>query len=86
MSPKVTEWLKTGAVALGLLGIVVLLVVDTVHRRTEKAADLVVRTKICANVCVEQESSPHSVWNQHPGWSVDEWRCGCMNGHVQVIP
>lgn len=86
MSPKVSNVLPVTGIVLCVAGIVALIVADKVERRATAAEALAVRTEICANVCVERESPVAKVWEQRLGWAAAEWRCGCMDGHVQVVP
>ncbi len=86
MIPKTSEILCKVAVCIGVMGIIAVMAVDTYQRRVTKAEALVVRTEICANVCVNQESTTAKVWKHQLGWGSSEWRCGCMDGHVQVVP
>ncbi len=86
-SEKRQAALKT-AIGAVVLAIVFIAVVGTVMRKGQESKDFVVRTEICASVCVRREAEFHSVYEQSLGFgaSASEWRCGCTDGHVQVIP
>ena len=77
--------LKT-LLCLVVLGIVVLIFCMEWQRKVQRDEYLVARNQICASVCVARESDFHSVYRQRIGFGSFEWRCGCMDGHVQVIP
>ncbi len=82
MSDKIAK----GAIGVCLLAIVTLVIMCESEDSRDRAAGLVTRTEICANVCVSRESEWHRVWNQKIGFGSFEWRCGCKDGHVQAVP
>ena len=73
-------------IGLIVIGIVATVVMLETERGREEDADLVTRTEICANVCVREGSEWHKVYRQKLGFGSFEWRCGCLDGHVQAVP
>ena len=78
--------LKKAAIGLCIGIAVAMLAFAVIQLRSEEAAEFVVREEICASACADRGSEPHSVYRQQLGFGAREWRCGCMDGHVQVIP
>ena len=77
---------KATIAVLVLAGIVLFVVTEELEIKARKDADLVARTEICANVCVREGSEWHKVYRQKLGFGSFEWRCGCLDGHVQAVP
>lgn len=50
--------------------------------------DSVWRDGLCIWICEPrgEDVTRFRVWEQRLGFDAYEWRCGCTDGHVQVIP
>lgn len=81
-----SEALSWTGIGLFVIFVLAFITWSEVNIRQERAAELVVRKEICANVCAKRDSNRAGVYKQRLGWGASEWRCGCLDGHVQVIP
>ena len=73
-------------IGLAVTTVLVLVVICAWQAREEGVAKAKARVEICANICGDRGSEFYSDWRQQIGFGAFEQRCGCMDGHVQVIP
>ena len=86
MKAKVQNAIVYTGIGLCIAGILALVMVLSISYSRGRDMLLVVRTELCASVCVQRGAEFHKAYEQRLGFGAEEWRCGCSDGHVQVIP